>query len=61
MVHSWSAVNPCICFAFGKNYRNGLKYILSREGYGFQMEGSTSRGTKNTIKSTCLQANGSAL
>ena len=61
MVHSWSALNPCICFAFGKNYRNGLKYILSREGYGFQMEGSTSRGTKNTIKSTCLQANVSAL
>lgn len=48
MVHSWSAVNPCICFAFGKNYRNGLKYILSREEYGFQMEGSTSRVTKNT-------------
>ena len=25
LMHSWSAVNPCICFIFGKNYRNGLK------------------------------------
>lgn len=48
MVHSWSAVNPCICFAFGKNYRNGLKYILSREENGFRMEESASRVIKNT-------------
>ena len=25
MLHSWSAVNPCICFIFNENYRNGLK------------------------------------
>ena len=25
LMHSWSAVNPCICFIFSKNYRNGLK------------------------------------
>ena len=25
LMHSRSAVNPCICFIFGKNYRNGLK------------------------------------
>ena len=24
MLHSWSAVNPCICFIFSKNYRDGL-------------------------------------
>ena len=33
MVHSWRAVNPGICFIFSKNYRRGLKQILSyREG-----------------------------
>ena len=25
LLHSWSAVNPCICFIFSKNYRNGLR------------------------------------
>ena len=25
LMHSWSAVNPCICFIFSKNYRNGLR------------------------------------
>ena len=28
MMHSWSAVNPCICFIFSKNYRNGLRQCL---------------------------------
>jgi len=30
MVHSWSAVNPCICFIFSKNYRRALKKLLSQ-------------------------------
>ena len=30
MVHSWSAVNPCICFIFSKNYRRVLKKLLSQ-------------------------------
>ena len=25
LLHSWSAVNPCICFIFSKDYRNGFK------------------------------------
>ena len=25
LLHLWSAVNPCICFIFSKNYRNGLR------------------------------------
>ena len=29
MVHSWSAINPCICFSFSKNYRSGLKRIIT--------------------------------
>ena len=28
MMHSWSAINPCICFVFNKNYRNSLKHVL---------------------------------
>ena len=28
MFHSWSAVNPCICFVFNRNYRNSLKRVL---------------------------------
>ena len=27
MLHSWSAINPCICFIFNKNFWNGLKRI----------------------------------
>ena len=29
MVYSWSAINPCICFTFNKNYRNGLNEIIT--------------------------------
>ena len=29
MLHSWSAVNPCICFIFNENYRNGLKQYFT--------------------------------
>ena len=28
MLYSWSAVNPCICFIFCKNFRSGLRQIL---------------------------------
>ena len=33
--HSWSAFNPCMCFAFSENYRTGFKYVVlggSRSG-----------------------------
>ena len=29
MLHSWSAINPCICFIFSKNYRTGLKETIA--------------------------------
>ena len=28
MMHSWSAINPCICFVFNRNYSNSLKHML---------------------------------
>ena len=43
MVHSWSAVNPCICFIFYKNYRRGLKQILSHREGSFRMQTETTR------------------
>ena len=32
LLHSWSAVNPCICFIFSKNYRNGLRQCFHCDG-----------------------------
>ena len=29
LLHSWSAVNPCVCFIFNKNYWQGFKQIPS--------------------------------
>ena len=31
LVHSWGAVNPCMCFAFSENFRTGLKHIARAE------------------------------
>ncbi|XP_067040401.1 neuropeptide SIFamide receptor-like [Acropora muricata] len=31
LVHSWGAVNPCVCFAFSENFRTGLKHIARAE------------------------------
>ena len=28
MMHSWSAINPCICFVFNRNYSNSLRHML---------------------------------
>ena len=28
LVHSWGAVNPCMCFAFSENFRTGLKHVF---------------------------------
>ena len=51
LMHSWSAVNPCICFIFSKNYRNGIRQCfhcncLSRRISGlpekYQMQTTTS-------------------
>ena len=34
LLHSWSAVNPCICFIFSENYRNGLRQCFYCNGLG---------------------------
>jgi len=52
MVHSWSAINPCICFIFCKNYRRSLKQILSYRRGSFRMQTETACFRKRT--STCL-------
>ncbi|XP_068720979.1 neuropeptide Y receptor type 1-like isoform X1 [Montipora capricornis] len=28
LLHSWPAINPCSCFAFGKKYQNALRHTL---------------------------------
>ena len=28
LVHSWGAVNPCMCFAFSGNFQTGLKHVF---------------------------------
>ena len=28
LLHSWGALNPCVCFAFSENYRTGFKHIV---------------------------------
>ena len=44
MVHSWSAINPCICFIFNKHYRMGLNHALS----GIRMQAETT-GDRNRV------------
>ena len=34
LLHSWSAVNPCICFIFSEKYRNGLRQCFHCNGLG---------------------------
>ena len=51
LVHSWSAVNPCICFIFSKNYRCSLKQILSYREGSLQMQTETTRVRKRTSTS----------
>ena len=33
MMYSWSAINPCICFVFNKNYSDSLKHVLFFGGF----------------------------
>ncbi|XP_068720726.1 neuropeptide FF receptor 1-like [Montipora capricornis] len=28
LLHSWGALNPCICFAFSEKYRTGFKHLV---------------------------------
>ena len=45
LVHSWAAVNPCMCFAFSENFQTGLKYVF----FGISRAGSLSANTKLTL------------
>ena len=47
LVHSWGAVNPCMCFAFSENFQTGLKYVF----FGISRAGSLSlsANTKLTL------------
>ena len=51
LVHSWSAVNPCICFIFSKNYCRSLKHILSYREGSLRMQTETTRVRKRTTTS----------
>ena len=51
LVHSWSAVNPCICFIFSKNYRRSLKQILSYREGSLRMQTESTRLRKRTSTS----------
>ena len=44
MLHSWSAVNPCICFVFNRKYRNGLKHMLYCSNDRFSPKTSDTEG-----------------
>ena len=47
LVHSWGAVNPCMCFAFSENFQTGIKYVF----FGISRAGSLSfsASTKLTL------------
>ena len=37
LLHSWGALNPCICFAFSENYRIGFNHLV----FGRRRDGRT--------------------
>ena len=43
MERPWSTVNPCICFISSKNYRRGLKKLLSYRKDSFRTQKKTKR------------------
>ena len=45
--HSWSALNPCTCFAFSKKYRHALRSSLNGL-FSRRSDGSISTSTKMT-------------
>ena len=52
MLHSWSAMNPCICFIFSKNYQRGLKQIRSERNGRLSMQMGTTSARKNISTSS---------
>ena len=61
MAHSWSAINPCICFTFSKNYRNGLKGIITARSHATNLRMTTGttalrkRATSSDTERICLR------
>ena len=59
LVHSWSAVNPCICFIFSKNYRDGLKQCFHCNGLSRRLSSLLENYRMRTMTSSqgdsCLQ------
>ena len=55
MLNLWSAVNPCICFIFNKNYRNGFQQIplLRKSRRTSGKEGTLRMATGKTSPSLC--------
>ena len=61
MGHSWSAINPCICFTFNKNYRIGLKGIITGRSRATNLGMTTAttalrkRATSSGTERICLR------
>ena len=57
LVHSWGAINPCICFTFSKNYRNGLKGIITGTSSLRMTTGTTlkKRTSSSATERICLR------
>ena len=61
MVFSWSAINPCICFTFSKNYQNGLNGIITARSGATNLQTTTGtttlrkRATSSGTDRICLR------
>ena len=53
LLHSWSAVNPCICFIFSENYRNGLRQCFHCNGLGRRIPSLQDNYQMQTMTSSC--------
>ena len=53
LLHSWSAVNPCICFIFSENYRNGLRQCFHCNGPGRRIPSLQDNYQMQTMTSSC--------
>ena len=53
LLHSWSAVNPCICFIYSENYRNGLRQCFHCNGLGRRIPSLQDNYQMQTMTSSC--------
>ena len=56
LVHSWGAINPCMCFAFSENFRTGLKLVF----YGRSRAGSFSLSANTKLTSASKRTRSSS-